>query len=142
MDHLQGIQANGDARGIESGEDGSEKHQSESGEEDGDGPMETDGPAEGLLVDNENENEGEKIAEEETDEIGEQTEKAGFNEDEFANLLSGGTEETEEAEFAAPVDDQSEKGAGDAHDGDEDGDSFESVSDGEGAVENANGFGA
>ena len=89
MDHLEGIQANGDARGIESGEDGSEKHQSESGEEDGDGPMETDGPAEGLLVDNENEDEGKELAEEEADEIGEQTEEAGFDENEFADLLSG-----------------------------------------------------
>ena len=57
-------------------------------------------------------------------------------------MLSGSSEEAEKSQFAATVDDQSEKGPGDAHDGDEEGDGFESVGNDEGAVENANGFGA
>ncbi len=104
--------------------------------------MKTDGPAKGLFIDDENENEGKEVAEKKTDEIGEETKKAGFNENEFAGLRSGGAEQAEEAQFAATVDDQSEKSAGDAHDGDADGDGFESVGDGEGAIENANSFGA
>jgi hypothetical protein len=142
MDHLEGIEAHGDTRGIEPGEDCSEKYQSESGEEDSDRPMKTDGPAKGLFVDHENENEGKEVAEKKTDEIGKETEKASLNENEFADLLSGRAEETEKSQFAATVDDQSKKSAGDTHDSDEDGDGFESVGDGEGAVENANGFGA
>jgi hypothetical protein len=57
MDHLEGIEANGDTCRVESGEDGGKKYQSESREENGYRPMKTDGPAEGLFIDDENEDE-------------------------------------------------------------------------------------
>jgi hypothetical protein len=74
MDHLQGIEAHGDTRGIESGDERGEKYESESGKENSHRPMKTDGPAEGLFIDDENENEGKEAAEKKADQIGEEAE--------------------------------------------------------------------
>ena len=103
MDDLERIELNGDTRGVESGEERGEINGGKRTEQHGCGPVKTDGPAKRLLVDDENENEGKKIAEDEAGEIREQAEQAGFNQDELANLLGGSAEKAQEAELNAAV---------------------------------------
>jgi len=97
-------------------------------------------PAERLLVDDIDEYERERKSESDSREIREHAEQAGFNKDLLAHLPGCCSEKTEQAELAAAVDDQSEKRTGDAHHGDNHGDGFERVGNGEGAIENADRF--
>jgi hypothetical protein len=78
MDHLDRIHAEGDASGIESGQDGGEVNDGEGGEQYGDRPMELKGPTEGLLIDHEDKDEREQDAEDEADDVGEKTEQTRF----------------------------------------------------------------
>src|SRR5579862_2389831 len=136
MDHLGGNEAHGDARGVVASEHGREPDQSGRSEQDGKGRMKANGQDEKMQVEYEEEEQGKKKAEHETRETGEQAEDAGFGEDQFAELGTGGAEIAEKAEFAAAVDDEREESACHAEYGDKDGDGFECVGNGEGAIEN------
>ncbi len=72
MDNLDGIEAYGDPRGVESGEDGGGEDQRNRSGQNSHGPMKADRPTEGLLVDHKNENEREGEAEEQTGCVGQQ----------------------------------------------------------------------
>ncbi len=142
MNDLKRIEADGDRRGIETGEDGADVNQHKRSGEDGDRPVEADGPAEGLLIHDENQQERETVAKGGAGGAREKAEQGGFDENELANLAGDSAEIAKQAEFAAAVDDQREKRSGDAHHRDDDSDGFEGVGDGEGAVEDAHGLGA
>src|ERR1700722_7750809 len=134
MNDLERIKADGDGRGIETGEDGADIDQRKRRGEHRDRPVEADGPAEGLLIYNKNQEERETVAEDGSCGIGEKAEQRGFDKDELADLARGGAVTTQQAEFAAAVNHQGEQRSGNAHDGNDDGDGFEGVGDGEGAV--------
>src|SRR5437773_2231839 len=102
--------------------------------------MEANGPAKRLLVDDEDEEQGKKKSENNTRKIREKAEQARFREDEFAQLLAGRAEVTQKAELTAAVNDERKKRSSDTHDGYKDGDSLESVRDGEGAIEDLHGL--
>src|SRR5438445_2719102 len=102
--------------------------------------MKPNGPAKRLLIDDEDKDQRKKKSEDNTRKIRKNAEQARFREDKFAQLLAGRTEVTQKAELAAAVNDERKKRSSDAHDGYKDGDSLESVSDGEGAIEDLHGL--
>ena len=102
--------------------------------------METDGPAEGLLIDHEDENEGECDAEDKAGDVGEDADEPCLDEDESSDLSGGRAEILQQAELAPAVEDDGHERSCDAHDGHHDGYGFERVRDGEGLVEDADGL--
>src|SRR5437016_7206901 len=102
--------------------------------------MKPNGPAKRLLIDDEDEDQRKKKSENNTRKIRENAEQARFREDKFAQLPAGRTEVTQKAELTAAVNDERKKRSRDAHDGYKDGDSLESVCDGEGTIEDLYGL--
>ena len=104
--------------------------------------MEADGPAEGLLVDDIDEDKRKRKAQSQTGKVGQKSEQTGLDENQFSDLPGSRAKEAQESEFAAAVDHKSKKRSGNAHHCDDDRDGFQSVGDGEGAVEDTDSFGA
>ena len=102
--------------------------------------MKPDGPAERLLVDDEDQQQREHDAERQPGDVGQQADQPGFDQNEFANLRYGRAQKAQQAQFAAAIDDQRQQRAGDSDDGDDDGDDLQRVGDGEGAIENLDGL--
>jgi hypothetical protein len=102
--------------------------------------MKPNRPAKRLLIDDEDKDQRKKKSEDNTRKIREKAEQARFHEDKFAQLRAGRTEVTQEAELAATVNDERKKRSSDAHNGYNNGDGFERVSDGEGAVKDLHGL--
>ena len=75
-------------------------------------------------------------------EVGQNTDQAGLDQDQLADLRGGRAHDAQQAEFAAAVDDDRDQCTGDAQHGDNHGHSFERVGDGERPVEDANAFAA
>src|SRR4030095_3790073 len=115
MDDLKRIQPDGDTRGIAAREQRREPDERNPSEENRERPMKADGPAERLLVDDEDENQREKNSQTEARDIGKQAQQARFGKDHFAKLTAGCSEVAEQTEFAAPVYDQRQQSARDSH---------------------------
>ena len=86
MDHLDRVQPRRDARGIEAGEHRRNIDQRQRAEQHGNRPVELDGPAERLLVDDEDQQQRKHNAERQSGKIGQQARAAGFDQNQLAYL--------------------------------------------------------
>ena len=103
--------------------------------------MKPNRPTERLFVDHKDEDERERKAQRQTGKVGQKPKQSRLDQDQFANLPVKRAKKAKQAEFAPAVDHQGKKRAGNSHNCNDDRDRFQSVSDREGAIEDANRFG-
>src|SRR5579862_8930685 len=137
MNGLERIQPNRDGRRVKAGEDRANINEANRAKQHRDRPVEADGPAKGLFINDKNQDQRKEIAQRGAGDVGEQAEKSGFDDDKLADLSGGRAKESQQAELATAVDDQGEKGPGNSHDGHDDRNRLQRIGDGEGAVEDA-----
>src|SRR3984957_2622855 len=95
MHHLDGIEANCDSCGIQTGQNGRQKHAYQQTYQNARGPMKLDGPAERLLVNHIDQNERKRETQDESDQIRQQTNQPSFDQNQFSNLRGRGAQKTQ-----------------------------------------------
>src|SRR5712692_4477285 len=141
VDDFNWLKTHGEAGRIKSGGDCCGINERQSADQNSDRPVELNRPAEGLLIDDEDENEREQDAKGQSCQVGHQPKQAGFDKNQAANLPCRAPQETQQSELAATVDDERKQRTDDTHHSDKDGDGLKRVGDGKGAVKDADGLG-
>src|SRR5690348_16684676 len=99
--------------------------------------MESNSPAEGLLVDHKNQDQRKRESQRESREIRQQSQEPRLDEYLFSYLSCLRAEKPEQSDFAAPVDDQRQQRTGDSHHRDNYSHGLQGVRNGKRAVENS-----
>src|SRR5438477_10307681 len=99
MNDLDGIEANRHSRGIVASEQRGDADYRVSDQQNGHGPVQANGPTEGLFVDHEHQNQREKKPENYDGEICEQAKQNGFSENQLAQWHIRGSELPEQDEL-------------------------------------------
>src|ERR1051326_6451580 len=113
MNYLNRIEANGDLRGIISGQHRRQADHRRRAQQQSHGPVQPDGPAKGLLVDDEDQNQGKEKSKDDAGDVREKAQEAGFGQNQFAQLSGGRTKIAEQAKLAAAINDESDESSRD-----------------------------